>query len=217
VHPGIDPDDFPIRAQVREDWRWRLLYVGRVIPDKGVATLIRALALLPAEATLDVLGDAEPAHAAELQQLAREFDVHDRVWFGKCARSELAERYAAADVVVFPSEWDEPFGLVPIEAMACGTPTVASGTGGSAEFLFDGDNCVLFTPGDSASLAEAVERLASDRALRERIVAAGFRTAEYFDASHLADAYEQWFVAAAAGYRDGHPASRHFTLDTIRA
>jgi len=196
IHPGIDIADFPVRAATARQWRWRLLYVGRVTPDKGVATLIRSMARLPSEATLDVLGDAEPAYAESLRQLARDCGVVNRVQFGRCARSDLAERYAAADVVVFPSEWDEPFGLVPLEAMACATPVVATATGGSAEFLRDGDNCLVFPPGDSAALARSVLRLADDAPLRARLTAAGHSTASRLTADAYADALLALHVAA---------------------
>ena len=59
------------------------------------------------------------------------------------AREELPAAYRAADVFVFPSTWSEPFGLVPIEAMACGVPVVGSGTGGSGEFLIDGATALV--------------------------------------------------------------------------
>jgi glycosyltransferase involved in cell wall biosynthesis len=108
------------------------------------------------------------------------------VRFGRAERASRRDRYRAADVLVFPSVWDEPFGLVPIEAMACGVPVVASGTGGSSEFLADGTNCVLFTRGDHDSLAAALMRLAESTDLRERVVAGGFDTAERLTADRYA-------------------------------
>jgi glycosyltransferase involved in cell wall biosynthesis len=101
--------------------------------------------------------------------------------------------------MVFPSTWAEPFGLVPIEAMACGVPVVATGVGGSREFLVDGENCLLFTPGDEASLVEAVRRLASDPGLRARLVRNGLETAAELDVDRLADDMEAWHVYEAGG------------------
>jgi glycosyltransferase involved in cell wall biosynthesis len=103
--------------------------------------------------------------------------------------------YAAADAILFPSEWPEPWGLVPLEAMSIGRPVIATGTGGSGEYLVDGENCLLFPPGDAAALAERVRRLAADAPLRTRLREGGFATAarfrqDAFDAA-VVDALEQ--------------------------
>ena len=135
-------------------WRGRLLYVGRIDAEKGVFTLVRALAHLPPDTTLEVLGRGSPDALAELERLAATSGGADRITVAARPRHELAERYAAADAVVFPSEWEEPFGIVPLEAMASATPVVATGTGGSGEYLRDGVNCLLFPPGDPVALAE---------------------------------------------------------------
>jgi len=82
-----------------------------------------------------------------------------------------------ADVVVFPVIWDEPWGLVPLEAMGMGRPVVATGRGGSAEYLRDGENALLFEAGDAVALADAVRRLAGDDALRARLRETGLATA----------------------------------------
>jgi glycosyltransferase involved in cell wall biosynthesis len=115
------------------------------------------------------------------------------------SRQQLRDHYCGADVVVFPSEWPEPFGLVPLEAMACGTPVVATGTGGSGEFLEDGVNCLLFTPGDPDALAKALSRLAEDPALRSRIVAGGTATARRMNMDVYADKLEVLHRRAAFG------------------
>jgi glycosyltransferase involved in cell wall biosynthesis len=108
--------------------------------------------------------------------------VQDRVALhGRLARAEVPAAYAAADAVLFPVTWPEPWGLVPLEAMAVGRPVVATGTGGSAEYLRDGENCLLAAPGDPAALARAVARLQSDAALRARLVAGGRATAARHD------------------------------------
>ena len=214
VYSGIDGTLFPRRADAGErPWQGRLLYVGRYDPRKGIETAIRALVHLDAATTLEVQGTGDPGYRDQLAALAGELGVAARVTFGAVERAELAARYAAADAVVFPSEWEEPFGLVPVEAMAVGTPVVASGVGGSGEFLVDAANCVRFVPGDAPSLAAAVERLANDPDLRRRVVTAGFATAAYFDVERLADAFEAWHAAAADGYADGRPARRTFSLD----
>jgi glycosyltransferase involved in cell wall biosynthesis len=188
IGSGIDRTDFPDRgAGPDRDWRWRLLQVGRLDPRKGIETSVRALAALPGGAVLDVVGRGDEGHRRHLQDLAEGLGVGDRVRFSARPRSELAALYAAADVALFPPVWEEPFGLVPLEAMACGTPVVATGTGGSADFLADGHNCLLVPPGDAGALAAAVQRLAADPALRRRLVEHGLATAREHDADRYAE------------------------------
>ncbi len=215
VYSGIERDAFPFVQTPRDrDSGPRLLYVGRLDPTKGVDTLLRALPHLPPEATLACYGRGAAKERARYSQLVHELGVADRVTFGSLERHELAARYAAVDVLVFPTEWEEPFGLVPIEAMACGTPVVASGAGGSAEFLRDGYNCVLFPAGDSPALAAAVSLVHADTEVRRRIVMGGIRTADQLDVNGLADVLEEWHVAAAVRFQNGRPKDR--TLDLPR-
>ena len=190
VHSGIDPAAFPIAASYEpRPWRWRLVYAGRVDRDKGIETAVRAAAALPPGTHLDVLGEGDPDEAARLAALGGPVQFR-----GQVDRGELAGAYRDADVVVFPSVWDEPFGLVPVEAMACATPVVATGTGGSAEFLVDGENCLLFPPGDVDGLVAAVRRLADDASLRRRVVEGGLATASRLSVDRLADVLETWHL-----------------------
>lgn len=211
---GIQRSSYPPTpdAPPEREWRWRLLYTGRFDPRKGLDTVLRALALLPPEATLGCYGAATADELDRVRRLAADLGVAGRVTFGELARDDLAPAYAAADVFVFPSEWPEPFGLVPLEAMACGTPVVATRTGGSAEFLVDGWNCVAFAPGDAAALAGAVLRLRDDPASRRTLAAGGYRSADELTTDRLIDATEEWLVAAATGYPTGSPASRPLHL-----
>jgi glycogen(starch) synthase len=213
VYSGIDRGDFPSLANTRNGtWRWRLMFSGRFDARKGVETLLRALTFLPPEATLSCYGRGGADEKSRLAKLAAELGVIDRVTFATLERHELAERYCDTDVFVFPSEWEEPFGLVPVEAMACGTPVVATGTGGSAEFLRDGYNCVHFPAGDERALAEALHRLHDDPVLRARVVDGGLRTADELDVDRLADTFEEWHVAAAERFANGQPADRRLDL-----
>ena len=191
VHPGIDLELFdPGRVErERSDWGWRLLYCGRIDERKGIDLAVEALAHLPLEATLRIVGGGDERHVAELRALLGRLDVADRVTLERHPRADLPGVYAAADALLFPVRWLEPFGLVPLEAMACGTPVIASGRGGSGEYLRDGENCLLFDVEDGApALAAAVERLAADPARRERLLTAGRATAERFTESRFNDA-----------------------------
>lgn len=194
---GVDTDEVPIRPPLARPWGWKLVYVGRVVAAKGVPTLIRALAHLPAEATLDVIGHGGESELSEMQELATSVGAGGRVRFSRAARHEIADRIGAADALVFPSEWPEPFGIVPLEAMACGVPVVATGTGGSGEFLEDEANCLLFAPGDPADLAAALRRLAGDSALRRRLARGGTKTASELNMDRYAQELEKLHAQAA--------------------
>ena len=199
AHSGLDPaflDPAPERP-----WAWRLLYVGRIDPRKGVQTAVEALPLLPAEAGLDIVGGWDPGEEDRLRALAARLGLADRVRFlGHRGRDDLVAAYGDADVVVFPVVWEEPWGLVPLEAMGRGRPVVATGRGGSGEYLRDGENCLLFGAEDPGALAAAVHRLAGDPDLRRRLRAGGLQTAPQHTEAVLNEAVEA-AVARAFGRR----------------
>jgi glycosyltransferase involved in cell wall biosynthesis len=178
-HPGIDTSLFTEAAR-RPDWSWRLLYLGRMDERKGVHVAVEALAHLP-RATLVIQGSGDPGYVERLRGRAAELGVLDRIEFSSAPRERLPEVYADADAVLFPVQWEEPWGLVPLEAMAVGRPVIASGTGGSAEYLRDGHNCLIYAPrGEPQELAGAVDRLAELRALRAHLRDEGLVTAARF-------------------------------------
>jgi glycogen(starch) synthase len=201
-HTGINnrgPDDDLFAPRPPREWSWRLLYVGRIDPRKGIDTAIEALALLPDEAILEVDGAGDESHLATLEQLVDDLALGSRVSFVNRPRPAISDGYAGADAVVFPVRWEEPWGLVPLEAMAVGRPVIATGTGGSGEYLRDGENCLLFAPSDADGLAEAARRLATDPGLRQRLREGGFETASTFSE----DSFNRTIEAAlerAAGF-----------------
>jgi glycogen synthase len=175
-HSGIDPsylDPRPTRP-----WSWRLLYVGRIDERKGVADAVAALAELPESATLTIAGSGEQRLMERLRDQAVRLGVADRIeQLGMRSRAELPDIYAAADAVLFPVRWHEPWGLVPLEAMALGRPVIATGQGGSGEYLRDAENCLLVPPGQPSAIARAIRRLAAEPELRSRLRAGGLQTA----------------------------------------
>lgn len=174
-----------------QPWRWRLLYVGRLDPAKGVDLAVAALAELPREATLTIAGAGGEAYGQELLRQAEEIGAGGRVQLiGAVAPPELPALYASADALLFPIRWEEPWGLVPLEAMGMGCPVVAVARGGGRTYLRDGDNSLLVAAEDPHALAGAVRRLATDAELRARLRAGGKRTA----AAHSAARYERRVV-----------------------
>ncbi len=174
-HPGVDTAAFS-GVTAAGPWAGRLAVVGRVEEPKGAATAVRALRHLAPDVSLRVTGPPEDSYDATLRDLAAAEGVADRTRV-EGAADDVAAVYGAADAVLFPVTWPEPFGLVPLEAMACGRPVVATATGGAAEYLRDGENCLIVPVDDPQSLAAAVQRLAADEALRAGLVAGGHATA----------------------------------------
>lgn len=164
-----DPTPLPPRAPGQVAL---LLPCASIRPHKGVHVAIEALAHLPPEHVLWVTGDTGDAVAKgyldELRRLAERVHVSERVRFIG-ARRDVHRVMAAADVVVVPSVWDEPFGLVAAEAQLLGTPVVAARRGALPEVMDGGRAGLVFDAEDPASLAEAVARLAADPALRARL------------------------------------------------
>jgi glycogen(starch) synthase len=187
-----------LRTAPAQEWSGRLLYVGRIDPRKGIDVAVAALGRLPEPARLTVAGGGDERERARLGDQVRALGLQARVeMLGPCSRERLREVYEAADAVVFPVRWAEPFGLVPLEAMGVGRPVLASGRGGSAEYLVDGENCLLFDPDEPASLAAAVGRLAAEPELRERLVRGGAATAPRYSESRYNDAVRAAIEAVA--------------------
>jgi glycosyltransferase involved in cell wall biosynthesis len=150
--------------------RRRVVFAGRVVPPKGVEVLVRAAVKVDAEFV--VCGEGWQLEA--MRRLAHELGVDERVEFrGWLASEELARELGEASVVVLPSVWPEPFGLVGIEAHAAARPVVASATGGIPDWLEDGKSGLLARPGDPEDLAQKLTLLLDDPARQRAMGEAG--------------------------------------------
>lgn len=196
VHPGID-ERF-LAAEAPRPWRWRLVYVGRIDRQKGIDTALRALTHLPSVASLAIWGTGDERYVAEMRRLAADLGVADRVSFEGWADAERCLRvYAEANAVVFPVRWDEPFGLVPLEAMGIGRPVLTTARGGTAEFVRDGENALVFEADDDVGLARSIQSLAEDEQLRERLRSGGRETAANYTLGRFAQEAVREIVSAA--------------------
>jgi D-inositol-3-phosphate glycosyltransferase len=182
-----------------------LLYVGRIAPIKGLVTLLDATARLRAEgrrARLFIVGgDADEdldGHEADLRRLVGALGLDDAVTFvGAQPQERLRSYYLAADVTVLPSYY-ESFGMVALEAMACGSPVIASRVGGLQTTVRDGVTGLLVPEHDAPALAEALERLLSDPDLGWRLGREGVRWAGQHRWPCVADAVCRAYARLAA-------------------
>ncbi|MHB8451106.1 MAG: glycosyltransferase family 4 protein [Mycobacteriales bacterium] len=182
VGPEPDPLDVQaLRSRYRRGNGPLLVFVGRVVADKGVADLVAAVALLAAGPLPDVTAVlvGEGQHRSSLGTQVRAASLADRVHLpGWAQPGEVPSWLAAADVVVAPSRigeggWTEAQGLSVAEALAAGRPLVATRVGGIPDTVTDGVHGLLVAERDPAALAEAVGRLVADPALATRLATAG--------------------------------------------
>ena len=181
VPNGVKISDFEVATDEAEAFRRTLtgprtrmvLFAGRLEYEKGVQTVLRALQRVRAEigpTRFFVAGVG--TYSDELRRQVRQLGLRHHVRFtGFLEDHELRLHYAAADVAVAPSIY-EPFGLVAVEAMACGTPVVVGDTGGLREIVSGGTG-LSFTPQDEDELAGALTRVLGDDVLSRRLVERG--------------------------------------------
>jgi glycosyltransferase involved in cell wall biosynthesis len=158
-------------AAERDGDRPRILTVGRLVERKGFQDVIRATALVPGAECVVVGGppagllETDP-YARRLRALADSLGVADRVkLIGAVPREEMGRWYRSADVLV-AAPWYEPFGLTPLEAMACGVPVIGTAVGGLIDTVVDGRTGDLVPARDPQALGAAVQRLLGDRIRR---------------------------------------------------
>ena len=193
----------------------RLVTVGRLVERKGLADVVAALRELP-RTELHVAGGPERAaldgdpEARRLAALAREHGVADRVHLrGRVGRRELPALLRSADVLV-SVPWYEPFGIVPLEAMACGVPVVASAVGGQIDSVVHGVSGLHVPPRDHAALARALGELLDEPGSRAALGAGGAQRArERYGWDRVAQATHEAYralVAQGGGRRREVPA-----------
>ena len=172
VPSGFDPQElWPVPVRLARQrlslpiGKFVVLQLGRLLPHKGIDTVIRGLALLRRQHNVDAMllvvgGESEadepsaPPELARLRALARKLGVAEHVQFtGRQARSELRYYYSAADAFV-TTPWYEPSGMTVVEAMACATPVIGAEIGGIKSTVVEGQTGFLIPPGDPQALAD---------------------------------------------------------------
>ena len=168
VRCGLPLRDLPRRAAVERCTRF--ISVGRLSPEKGQAGLLEAFAsLCPERPEVELVFVGDGPELDRLRMRARDLKIADRVEFaGRLGERETLEKIASADALVLPS-FMEGLPIVLMEAMAIGTPVIASRVAGIPELVTDGESGLLFTPSNWDELAECMRRLASDGPLRKAL------------------------------------------------
>ena len=196
LHLGGEDDDFTvlfngvdtvaIRAAIpMATNRPAIFFLGRHEERKGLAVLLRALRMLELDVSCWVAG-----HGPDTDRLRIEHAGDTRIeWLGRVDEAEKLARLRGASVVCAPSLHGESFGVVLVEAMAAGTPVVASSLDGYRNVATDGVDALLVAPGEAPALAAALERVLCEPVLAEALVAKGRDRADEFSMSRLADEY----------------------------
>lgn len=208
VHLGIDLDAVRAatgrgaRLRVERGWGTEPVIgmAGWIWPWKGQDVFLRAAAELagrwPTARFVVVGGTGEEGFRRRLDGLVAELGLQDRVTFTG-ARADVYDWFDAMDVAVHAS-FGEPFGLVVVEAMALGTPVVATSVGGPSEIIADGESGLLVAPGDHRAMAAAIHGLLDDPPRRARIGAAARARADHFSDRRMATEIGQLLQAALA-------------------
>jgi len=184
IHTGLDVHPFANSSppQWKQEDATRLLYAGRLYPEKGVETIIEAMAKLVFEEHLshlhfDVAGSGREEYQEQLNRLVRRLALTDHISFlGQVPAGDMPALLKRANILVVPSLWAEPFARVVLEGMAASAVVVAASTGGTGEIVVDGENGLLFSPGNSEELARQIMRLVMDPDLQQRLGCAGYQT-----------------------------------------
>lgn len=190
VPPGVDPDLFSPGAEPAvEAAAPTILFVGRVVEGKGLRDLIDAVAATKAEPRVFVVGTGA---VETFRAHARSRGLGDDVRFvGEVPHEELPRYYGACDLFCNPSRY-ESFGMVNLEAMACGTPVVTTDVGGIPEYATHGESALLVPPRDTHALRDALDELLASPDDRARLGERARERAREFAWSGQADRFESF-------------------------
>lgn len=214
VHNGgtrHTPDGMDFRQQLGLDEHARvILFVGAITPQKGLHVLVEAIRVISSEldnVRLLVAGSSQlwynprgkssaSVYEHKLIEATQELPIH---FLGRVTQEEMGDLYRAADVFCCPSVWEEPFGIVNVEALAAGLPVVACSVGGIPEIV-NGDVGRLVPPNDAKALADALRKLLQDEDLRLRLAANALVRAKLFNWDNAASKVERIYTKISNRY-----------------
>ncbi|MDY6795317.1 MAG: glycosyltransferase family 4 protein [Actinomycetota bacterium] len=175
----IDPDEERIRKRFIEPDSRMVFFVGRLVYEKGVQTVIEAMPKILEEVPdIRFLVAGTGPHVRALQAMIEEFGLDHKIkMLGFVDMDVLVKFYKCADLTVVPSLY-EPFGMVVLEAMVAGCPVIVAETGGLKEIVVHEETGLCFRPGNSDSLAQAIIRVLKDERLADRLTSDAFKFIE---------------------------------------
>ncbi|MBN1312969.1 MAG: glycosyltransferase family 4 protein [Anaerolineae bacterium] len=194
------------RKNAQDNQILRLLFVGRLVPEKGLEIALQALAHVRDKAdlgrvTLDIIGGGAEVYRLHLQTMIASLELQDRVCMvGSLTRQQVLERYTSYDMLLVPSLWVEPFGIIILEAMARGLAVIATNHGGPAEIISDGHDGCLVPPNDPVTLAHVIVELTSDPERMQQMRVLALQTVrERYALERVVDQVETYLQAVVSG------------------
>ena len=200
IHDATFVSGFNSNANIER--KKQILFVGKISPIKGLQYMIRAIPSVikdHPEYKFVIVGDAP--YRKNIEELVNRLNVRKYVTFkGLLPRSKVCNQYLQSEIVVFPSIWQEPFGLISIEAMAAGKPLVATRVGGIPEVVRNGETGILVNSRNHKEIAEAIDFLIENSETAKEMGAHGKRIAEQkYSLNRMANEYLDLYEAIING------------------
>lgn len=173
IYPGIATEKFWTEPKPLSETPSKFLIVSRLSAHSGVMTALQALKLArdhEVRASLSIYGRGESEHMAQLRSYVIQQSLPVEFLTVSNQQKDLAQVYRQHDGYIYCAEWDEPFALMPLEAMASGRPVIAAKSGGVRELLRAGENGWIYKPGDALELASRIQEVQMQPALRAQIL-----------------------------------------------
>jgi glycogen(starch) synthase len=201
IYGGTQVDEFlaAAKSHAKEAQQIRLVYIGRIVQDKGVHVIVEAVRRLVNEndlaLKLDLYGHGEDAYLTNLIDSIKNDNLSQYISFkGSVPRDQIPEILASYDAMVFPSEWPEPFARTVLEGMATGLVVIGTTTGGTGEILQNEKTGLTFSAGDAAALAVQIKKLLDNPQWRADLAEAGQQcVVNDFSFDRMVTDFEQYF------------------------
>jgi glycogen(starch) synthase len=206
IYPGIATDRFWFDPKPASSTPHKFLIVSRLSQSSGVMTALQGLreALKNgAQATLSVYGRGESEQIAQLRSYAIQHALPVEFLTVSNQQKDLAQVYRQHDAFIYCAEWEDPFALTPLEAMASGIPVIAARSGGVRELLRSGENGLIYTPGDAVELASRIMESQMQPALRVQMTEnAQAEVMSRFSESYMLDQMESYLNTTLEVWRN---------------
>ena len=190
VYPGLDQRSFNWGNTTKnsEVSKPVVLFVGRLVADKGLFKCIEAVAQCDHDCCLRIVGEGDQQNVADI---AQEYNtLEDIEIMGPVPHTELPEIYNSADIFCMPSSF-ETFGMANVESMACGTPVITTDVGGISEYAVHEKNAIVLSENTASNISNAISLVLNSPDLRERLVSNGIETSKCFSWSTSAKLIER--------------------------